>query len=706
MRAEPAVRRLLTVLLVASAAPAVAAEPPAGSEDPTEFWAFQPPADPPVPPVGETSWPQSLLDHFILARLEDKGLRPAPPADKRTLIRRATFDLTGLPPTPDEIDSFLADDSPQAFPRVVERLLDSPAYGERWGRHWLDVVRYADSNGLDENAAHAHAWRYRDYVVAAFNSDKPYDQFVIEQLAGDLLPADDPAVRNGHLTATGFLSLGPKVLAEVDKLKMEMDIIDEQIDTTGRAFLGLTLGCARCHDHKFDPLPTTDYYALAGIFKSTRTMETFKTIARWFENEVPTPADQQKKEAWQRQVDEKKAAVDALVQAANAELQAKLEPGAELPEKPETQYPPDTQAELKRLRGELAAVEKNAPVIPAAMGVTEGAVTDLPVHIRGNHLSLAKHAVPRRFPIVLAGEEQAPLSDQASGRLELARWMTAEDHPLTSRVMVNRIWHWHFGQGLVRTPDNFGALGERPTHPELLDWLARRFVQSGWSVKAMHRLIMLSSTYQMSSAHDHRAARLDPENRLWWRANVRRLEAEEIRDALLAVSGRLDRTMGGSLLNTENYKLIFDHTSKDPTNYDSNRRSLYLPIVRNNLYPVFQLFDYADASTVTGNRPTSTVAPQALFMMNGDLVMDACDAVAADLLARTDLDQPERIRLLYRQALGRPAAAGEIANGESYLDLFDELLQSTESDAARRRLLAWSSLCQVILASNEFISIR
>jgi Protein of unknown function (DUF1549)/Protein of unknown function (DUF1553) len=416
--------------------------------EPGKHWAFQPPTLPAIPAVKDAAWARTPLDHFILAGLEARDLKPAPPADRRTLIRRATFDLTGLPPSPEEVESFVHDASPQALEKLIERLLASPAYGERWGRHWLDVARYADSNGLDENVAHGNAWRYRDHIVAAFNRDKPYDQFLVDQLAGDLLP--DSANRQERLIATGFLSLGPKVLAEPDPRKMEMDIVDEQIDTVGQAFLGLTLGCARCHDHKFDPISTQDYYGLAGIFLSTRTMQSFKKVARWHENPlvaVPAP------------------------------------------------------------------LPRGAPAVPSAMGVTEGTVVEAAVLRRGSPLAPGK-IVPRRFPIFLAGEQQPPLPAEQSGRLELARWLVCKDHPLTSRVMVNRIWRWHFGQGLVRSVDNFGLLGEKPSHPELLDWLAQRFVESGWSIKAMHRLIMLSSTYQMSSAHNARAAELDPDNRM------------------------------------------------------------------------------------------------------------------------------------------------------------------------------------------------
>jgi hypothetical protein len=633
-------------------------------------------------------------------------LRPAPPAERRTLIRRATFDLTGLPPTPQEIDAFLGDESPDAFTRVVDRLLASPAYGERWGRHWLDIARYADSNGLDENVAHGNAWRYRDYIVASFNGDKPYDQFLLEQLAGDLLPArSDPTARREHLIATAFLSLGPKVLAEVDERKMEMDIVDEQIDIVGRSLLGLTLSCARCHDHKFDPISTEDYYALAGIFKSTRTMETFTKVARWYENSLASEADLARKAEHDRQVAHQKEIIQKRIARANEELKSRLKVEASRPKNPEAMYPNETRADLKHLREILSRLEKSAPEMPSAMGVTEGTVADTSIHLRGSPLKLGK-VVPRRVPPVLAGSHPPAFDGKQSGRLQLARWLVRRDHPLTSRVMVNRIWRWHFGAGLVRTPDNFGKLGEPPTNPPLLDWLAHRFMDSGWSIKAMHRFIMVSATYQMSSTQDARAAERDPDNRLHGRANVRRLEAEVVRDALLAISGSLDRTMGGTLLGVKNRDYLFDHTSRDATSYDSPRRSLYLPVIRNHLYDVFQLFDSTDATVPNGDRATTTVAPQALFMMNSDLVAQVSERLAAELLDDRKVDDAGRIRRLYEKAYGRPATTSEIVKGQEFIRACEQALQGEEPDAGKRRTQAWASLCQVVVAANEFIYIR
>jgi hypothetical protein len=674
-----------------------------------DLWSFRPMSDPEVPGVSDASWPRSDLDHFILSELEAREISPAPPADRRTLIRRATFDLTGLPPTPEEVEAFLADEAPDAFDRVVERLLASPAYGERWGRHWLDVARYADSNGSDENVAHGNAWKYRDYVVEAFNTDRPYDRFVVEQLAGDLLPEpDEPEEAHNQLIATGFLSLGPKVLAEPDQQKMEMDIIDEQLDTLGRTFLGLTIGCARCHDHKFDPISTADYYALAGIFKSTRTMDSFKTVAQWHEHEIPTAEDLARKAEHEAEVAEAEEAIRRLTEEANARLIAEGGDGFELPEDPESLYPEETKEDLKQRQDALKAIKDAAPELPTAMGVTEGEdVTDLAIHIRGSHLTLGE-VVPRRVPTALARFGSPEFNESSSGRLELARWIVDEDHPLTARVMVNRIWRWHFGNGLVESTDNFGVLGTEPTHGPLLDWLAHRFIEDGWSIKSMHRRIMGSSTYQMSSDPDPMAAAVDPENALLWRMPIRRLEAEAIRDTLLAVGGRLDRQVGGSLLTVENRGYFFNHTSKDLTNYDTNRRSLYLPIVRNNLYDVFQLFDSSDASVPVGDRESTTVAPQALFLMNSDLVLRVASDLAADLLARGDRDDAGRIALLYERAYARPPSAEETARALAAIDRLAGAWQSGEGamDEEALRRESWTALCQVILAANEFVYIR
>jgi hypothetical protein len=659
------------------------------SEGTSPFWAFQPLRDPGPPEVRSSAVSNAPVDRFILWAVERAGLTSAPPAAKAALIRRASFDLTGLPPTPEEVDAFLADPAPDAFAKVVDRLLASPRYGERWGRHWIDLARYADSNGMDENVGYANAFRYRDYVIRAYNDDKPYDEFLKEQIAGDLLPrTGDQTVDEERLAATGFLVLGPKMLAEDDPMKMEMDIIDEQVDTVGRMFMGLTMGCARCHDHKFDPIPTTDYYGMAGIFKSTRTMQNHKVVAMWHERPIATESEKSALEIFKKDVATRKAEIKALTEQTNSA--SSKDDRTKLAE------------ELRLKRKSLADFEKKAPPVSAIMSVEDREPTHLRVHIRGSHLTLGQE-VPRRFPTVLAGAKGTVVDTSRSGRLELGEWLTRPDHPLTARVMVNRIWLGHFGEGLVRSPDNFGRLGETPDHPELLDWLACRFVESGWSIKAMHRLIMLTSTYQKSTHQDVKAAEVDPENRLLSHFARRRLEAEAIRDAILAVSGELDDTMGGSLLPTKNHSYVNNTGGAGSVKYDASRRSVYLPVIRSGLYDVFQAFDFADPSTSNGKRIPTTVAPQALFMMNDRLVLRCSDAMADRLLARTDLDAPRRIDLAFRRAYGRPASRKEIDRAENYVHRFEDELAAEGVAPEVRPRRAWQLLCQAIFSSSEFV---
>lgn len=782
-------------------------------EEGRKFWSFQPLANPSPPVVTNGGWVKSPVDAFLLAALEQAGLSPAPQADRRTLIRRATFDLTGLPPTLDEIDSFLADPSPEAFERVIERLLASPHYGERWGRHWLDVARYADSNGLDENVAFGHAWRYRDYVVRAFNEDKPYDQFLIEQLAGDLLPAASEAQRVENLTATGFLALGARVLAEPDVRKMEMDIIDEQLDALGKAFLGMTLGCCRCHDHKFDPVPTADYYALAAIFRSTRSLseEKMGNVKFWYEHSLATPEQVAAKKKHEAEVTSRREKLTKFIGELRAklkdELQARaadyLAAGALLPEDADfaqieklaaqtglrarylltcrqylaqnTEHPvfakwrefaaagqtegvrthyaklfadaaaalqaakakdekaakpaeeqlaaaydalndkagfltiPDKDAdafdtgmlaEADKMKGELKALEDKTPEPPALMGVKDSTITPvLPIHIRGSYLSLGKE-IERGFPEVIRTSQTQPvLPAKQSGRLQLARWMASGEHPLTARVMVNRLWRWHFGAGIVSTTENFGLLGDKPSHPALLDWLARRFIEEGWSVKSMHRLLMRSNAYQMASVNPAVSqtspdpALIDPDNRLLWRANILRLEAEQIRDAMLAASGSLNTLIGGKTVPLRNRQYVFDHTSIDATRYETSRRALYLPIIRNHLYDMLEQFDYPDPTVPTGNRNSTVVAPQTLIMLNAPVVMDAAEKLALKLLAGNANDEA-RVQQAFVALYARPPSEEETARALTFV--------KNQPD----RQQAWTLLCHTLIAANEFLYLR
>jgi hypothetical protein len=948
--------------------------PPAASGSAAKFWAFAPPEKPPAPSVTDKGWARSPIDRFVREALEAKGLQPAPPADKRTLIRRATLDLLGLPPTPEEVEAFLKDDSPDAFARVVDRLLASPRYGERWGRHWLDVARYSDSNGLDENLVFRHAHRYRDYVIRAFNQDKPYNLFVQEQLAGDLLGGDDLASRLDRRVATGFLSIGAKMLAEDDPVKMEMDIVDEQLDTASRTFMGLTVGCARCHDHKFDPIPTADYYAMAGIFKSSKTMENFRVVAKWHEYVLLPDEEVRKADELDREIEAKRTESQKLTDAANDRLMdearsrtgaylraagealrsaaiklrprethlierpaasfdsgnvpkqlekgsvnrntakdgpsfaeyriqipaagdyqvdileeetgagtadllingvlmrkglppvtnrvaspesggwsvlgvfpfregentvrlenssrfpyfekvgvspsehgadpplttaqlaaqydvnlsfldqwieeldrskgapnsilfgwlefgngwnewtspvasqfsgfgqtrerlagryqelfddalarwnaldgerrkakdAKLDdPAAEAlreflfaengvfraPADSRKYFPAEVQEQLKSIEAERTKLETARPDLPRAMGVTEGKPMDLPIHVRGSHWTLGT-IVPRGFLSAVPIAGIPPIGPSESGRLQFARWLTDPAHPLTSRVMVNRLWRWHFGRGIVPSVDNFGRLGEPPTNQPLLDWLAQEFIARGWSVKGMHRLMMLSNTYQMSSTYNTKAAEADPNNLLLWRMPRQRLEAEAIRDAILAVSGTLDvNSTSGSLLRFKDREYVTNISKRSTVDYDVNRRSVYLPVIRSAMYDVFQAFDVADPATPNGDRGATVIAQQALFMMNSTVAVDQ-SAAWADVLLKQGGSDRERIHRAYLSAFSRPASASEVDRALTLINRVARALEQEIADDGERRKRTWQSFCKMIFAASEFIYIN
>jgi hypothetical protein len=655
---------------------------PRWPESARQFWAFRMPEASGPPPGHDSAWSGSPIDRFILARLEAAGLRPAAPADRRTLLRRATLDLLGIPPSDEEMEEFLRDGSPDAFERVVGRLLASPRYGERWGRHWLDVVRYADSNGMDDNLAYSDAWRHRDYVIRSLNADKPFNRFLEEQIAGDLIAESETARRDELIVATGLLAVGPKMLAEDDPVKQQMDIVDEQLDTTCRVFLGLTMGCARCHDHKFDPLSMSDYYALAGIFRSTRSMLSYRVDSKWNATALGDARSVLRLEDLEQIIDRHD---NALVNGNPRRM---------------------TEQERSARAALLEEAKKEYAAIPKAMAVAEGQVGDLEVFLRGNHLTRGP-IVPRRMPTILAGADQAPMSPKSSGRLELAQWLTGPRNPLSARVIVNRVWRWHFGQGLVRSVDNFGRLGELPSHPALLDWLAIRFVEDGWSLKTLHRRIMLSATYRMSTAWNGRASQVDPEDRLLWRMPRRRMDAEELRDSLLALSGQLDPTMGGSLLASTPFQdLSVTGVARDARLYESTRRSVYLPVLRSALYDVFQAFDFPDPAVPNGDRATTTVPSQALFMMNGKIVEHASERLAESLLNVGEIDDCERLDRACRLILGRPAAPAERSRWESFLSRYQAVRSLAGEPPERRRRRAWRGLCRALLSSNEFLYVN
>ena len=1006
-----------------------------------KFWAYNKAQDPTIPTVLKKDWVSNPIDNFVLSKLEGNSFEPATETSKLRYIRRATFDLHGLPPTPDEIDEFLKDQRPEAYEKLLDRLLASPRYGERWGRHWLDVARYADSNGQDENIAFLHSWRYRDYVINSFNKDKPYNEFVMEQIAGDLMPLKDGEpfdLKKERIIATGFLSIGPKMLADDDPKKKQMDIIDEQITTLTQAFLGLTMGCARCHDHKFEPLLTKDYYALAGILKSTKTMETLNVVAKWHEHDISSP-EQKKAQAehkkateendkaiknfssntakeiankewprideyknalaeiqnkklnhitdgsfllgnllndkqlqekaivveaessidkvnvdtkgvgkgigiiqnkskakyeidikeagryileirfaakdlkpfkirlngkevfnkacnkttggwhpqhqqWQTQgvltlrkgkntfnFDKVEAKVDKFIlvkqeispsslkaiahydkknNKANAlnsiVIEAKkftkaenyrkldhfISPGegqkvsakwnfniphegdyqleviyASNNERPVTVsidgdnkgeflkaktggwgtgnmrvsplfiskftagkhsikikrqnhsgnisyivltpvfrkekdelkeyarekklnlgilrqimagnlknkeafviqdgvehfYTKENKELLSSLKKSQAELKKNIPEIPMAMGVIDAKeIADTKVHLRGSYLFLGEDA-PRQIPSIFNTGKESKFPAQQSGRLELAKWIGGKENPLTSRVMVNRIWRWHFGEGIVRSPDNFGMMGEKPDNEKLLNWLSHRFTENNWSVKFMHKMIMLSSTYKMGTRHNSAYAQKDPENRLMWRFSRKRLEAEAIRDSILYICDDLDETMGGTLLNYKKGQYVVKEPHKVQA-YKANRRSVYIPIQRSAVYPVLQAFDFPDPSTMNGDRASTTVAPQALFLMNSELVDTRATSLLNKLINDKNFNFKATVKLLYKKIINRDPSSQEVERSVNYITMMETNFAQHDKDTAR--INAWKSFTRALFCSNEFMYVE
>lgn len=629
-----------------------------GEED---DWAYRSIETPQLPSVKNTAWPSEDLDHFILSEIEKANYRPTKNAEKITLVRRAHLDLHGLPPTTEQINAFLADVREDAWPRLIDELLKSPRYGERWGRHWLDVARYSDTNGMDEDIAHPSAWRYRDYVIESLNNDKPFDRFIIEQLAGDLLPAKDLAERRAQTVGLGFLSVGPKMLACDDPDKMRRDIVDEQMDTMGRTFLGMTIGCARCHDHKIDPISIKEYYSLAGIFMSTKTLTKYSVVAQLHEHDF---TEKEHKKTW------------AEVNKLDAKRKDKKTP----------------KEEKEKLSKQIAALKKDLPAPHKVMGVTEYPTQDIKVHLRGDYLTLGEEA-SRGVPAAWTHGKKITMPQKQSGRLELARWIASTENPLTARVIVNRLWRWHFGRGIVPTPDNFGGLGEKPTHPELLDHLAKKFDESGWSIKAMHRLLMNSATYRQSAHADLALLEYDPENKLFARWQRRRVESEVIRDSILMKSDRLDLTMGGSMLVSRSNAYVDRGKLKEHSLVP--RRTVYLPVYRSSGYDGQKAFDAPDPAVPDGNRRTSAVASQALYLMNSELVHESSKNLAKALLLKTtNLSIRERSSWMIKHLLGRDATDEECLKGEQFVQDYGDEKE------------AWAAFARVLFSSNEFLYVE
>ncbi len=803
-----------------------------------KFWAYQPIRKSAVPKIEDsTSTTRTEIDSFILARLKEQGLRFAPEADAATLIRRLSYDLIGLPPTLEEIDAFMAASAirpQQAYEELVDRLLASPRFGERWGRHWLDVARFGESITL-RGTLFKEAWRYRDYVIETFNRDVPYDRFLREQIAGDLLPAESVAQKRRQLIATTFLVLGNTNLEQQDKQQLVMDVVDEQLDVISKGFLAQTLTCARCHDHKFDPIPTKDYYALAGILRNTKTLK-HANLSQWLEIPLPEPAEREKLlgehekavSRLQQEIASLKSLVSKGANPANpskptvraiadlpgivvddtqarkiGEWKASTYTGSYVgagyihdedknkgkktltfqPEIPKTgkyevrlaysadanrcpkvpvtifsadgektvyvdeKQPPRIEglfqvlgqftfeksgqgfviisnegtqghviadavlfipveklAELKEavpareekltpgaeklrvLENQLKKIIADGPRREMTMSVEEEkTIEDARIHIRGSVHTLGDK-VPRGFLQVVPGSAQRlPMNE--SGRRQLADWLSSPDNPLPARVYANRAWHWLFGSGLVRTTDNFGTTGDRPSHPELLDYLASRFVEEGWSTKKLIRRMVLSETYRQSSVGNPKAALVDPENRLFSHANRRRLEAECIRDTILMVSGQLKLEMGGPGFKSD---LAADYGYK----HAQVRRSVYMPVFRNALPELFEVFDFADPSICTGRRNTSTVAPQALFLMNNSFVIEQAQRTAHRLLEDKQLGDTDRIARAFRLTLGRAPSVGERA-------IAVEFLRSAGSDV-KARMECWGQFVQMLFASIDF----
>lgn len=651
-------------------------------------WAFQPVRASMPPAVNDVAWPLNDVDRFIRAALDGRGLKPVELADKATLLRRVTYDLTGLPPTPDEVRAFLADDSPAAYDRVIDRLLASPAYGERWGRHWLDVVRYADTAGDNSDYPIPQLYRYRNYVIHSFNADKPYDQFLLEQLAGDLLPHRDEAERCEHVVATGYLGNARRFGSYEDARYQWYLTYEDTIDNLGKAILGLTIGCARCHDHKFDPIPSEDYYALYGFFQSTRYPWPGVELDKMQRDLVPLiPAAEA--EPLLRERDQKLAELEDEIQRLSKEQATADQARRE-----------QLKKQIVNVRNRKEKLGQQPLPLPTAYAVAEGTrrVGSARMQLRGDPEKPGKE-VPRRFLSVLGGHP-LPAETKGSGRLELARWLIDPANPLTARVFVNRLWQHHFGKGLVPTPNDFGKQGHKPSHPELLDYLATRFVGKGWSIKALQRLLVQSRTYQLSSREDPANRQVDPTNDYLWRYSPRRLDAESIRDSLLAIGGKLDRSEGGP--HPFPHPTTWDFTQHKPFKavYESNRRSVYLMTQRIQRHPYLALFDGADTNASTGVRITSTTPLQALYLMNDSFVHEQARAFATRLL-REAAEQTARIERAHLLAFGRFPTPMELRLSQEYLQRGRSWLGTEEGNAA-----LWESYARALLLRNDLVYVH
>ena len=709
-----------------AAKPAPSLRPESYAPGDRSRWAYQSPKRSEVPNVQNPGWIKTPVDAFILARLDKEGLSPAAPADRALLLRRVYFDLIGLPPSPEEVDAFVKDSDPKAYEKVVESLLSSPRYGERWGQHWLDVVRYADTDGYEYDTLRPDAWRYRDYVIKSFNTDKPYDRFILEQLAGDeLAPGDQEA-----LVAVGFNRLASwrKNAGNQDEDMNRNEVLTEQTNAVGAVFMGSTLACARCHDHLFDPIKQSDYYRLQAFFAPAVSKEVSlaspEAQAAWEAKATVVKAEMEKikkdmaemEEDWKRrlleakrsQLSDEERAVLAIPAEQRHEQQKALAAAAEFKlasrvDEIGLRYVKELKDKKKEMMAVLDQIEARMPeLLPAIWTLTDDRQQVRPIHVldRGVHTAKGARVGPRVPGLFLADNapeiQDDPQSATTGRRLALARWLTRPENPLTARVMVNRLWHYHFNRGIVATPNDFGAQGAIATHPELLDWLATEFVGQGFSVKAMHRLMVLSNTYRLASEGEHEkmvTANLskDPDNRLFWRYNRRRIEAEAVRDAILSVSGNLNLKMGGPGVFVPVPEVLVGQLYKPkqwavtPDLSEHQRRTIYLVAKRNLRLPFMEAFDAPDLQNSCARREQSTHALQSLELLNGHFSNSQAQAFAGRLLKEIGWNPQAIIQRAFQLAVGRPASTQEAQLAGQFLT--EEAALSKERAAQSEELL-------------------
>jgi hypothetical protein len=730
---------LVVVGLVAASGMARAAGP--ADRESAAANLFKPVRRPAVPAVKDKAWVRNPIDAFLLARLEKEGLAPSRPADKLRLLRRVTFDLTGLPPTVAEQEAFLADTSANAYPKVVDRLLASPRYGERWAQHWLDLVRYAETDGFKADDLRPEAHKYRDYVIRALNANLPYDRFIRQQLAGDELEPDNPEA----ILATGLNRLYPDEYNAANLEQRRQEILDDVTDTTALAFLGLTFGCARCHDHKYDPITQKDYFRLQSFFAPMIERDDLPAATAAAREDYQT-----RLAAWEAATREVREERDKLVAAkreqqrkyALTKFRAEIQEAVNTPEDKRTPYQwqialiaekqlrsaekgaaakltGEQKKRYQELEKKLAATPRPEP-LPRAMAVSDLGTEAPPTHrLLGGDWRKPKELLQPAFPVWLgkaAVDTSLPEGVKSTGRrAALARWLTSKGHPLTARVLVNRLWQHHFGVGIVASSNDFGAQGEAPTHPELLDWLAAEFMDKGWDLKHLHRLMVTSAAYCQDSTVDPKDPRhakalaADREDHLLWHARRQRLEGETLRDALLVLSGDLNPRMYGPSARPELPPRLSKYAWKpDPRPEDRNRRSVYVLVKRNLRYPLFDAFDWPDLHNSCSRRVNTTTAPQALLLLNGDFTLERAGHLATALLERHPEPDTALVTLAYRSAWGRKPDTEEVRLGLKFLAKQTEVIRSREAafgppepDAARRAAVV--DFCHALLNTNEFL---